>query len=403
MTITIAGGALATVGGGIGDAPRTIEGAYRFLRFAAYQWRGVASPTVTRSTMGASFPDYPDAGFPSGAGHPHDQFSSGCAAPSGRVYGIPDESPDILVIDPVAGTASRSAMGADLSGAVKRYKGAAYSPETGLIYCAPNYDTRGVLIIDDAAGTARIDAMGVADYTGPNKWCGLVRAPNGKIYGVPNQSTTFLIIDPVAGTAVRTALPGGTIVVPPNENQWSSGCLGIDGKIYCSPYNATKVLVIDPATDTIALTDFGLDLSTGTWQGSVAGPDGKIYMPPWGTETTDMLVLNPAAGTAARIAVPGAGGTNGKWQSGCVAPDGKVVFVPRSDVKLLVVDTIAGTFTRIDYGTNLVGSSKWHACCQALNGDIYGIPQDSPDILRIRYSVPAFPSWMLLGPVLDKL
>ena len=72
-----------------------------------------------------------------------------------------------------------------------------------------------------------------------NKWFGGVLGPDGKIYGIPFNSTSVLIIDPVAKTADTTTIAGLT-----GTYKWFGGVLGPDGKIYGIPCNSTSVLII---------------------------------------------------------------------------------------------------------------------------------------------------------------
>ena len=76
-------------------------------------------------------------------------------------------------------------------------------------------------------------------FTGLAKWYGGVLAPNGKIYGIPYNSTTILEIDPVTKTTSTFSSFAGT-------NNWRGGVLAPNGKIYGIPYNSTTVLEIDP-------------------------------------------------------------------------------------------------------------------------------------------------------------
>ena len=71
--------------------------------------------------------------------------------------------------------------------------------------------------------------------TGTNKWVGGVLAPNGKIYGIPFDSTQVLEIDPITQT---TALFGSLT----GENKWYGGVLAPNGKIYGIPLGSTQVL-----------------------------------------------------------------------------------------------------------------------------------------------------------------
>src|SRR5690606_3528679 len=65
------------------------------------------------------------------------------------------------------------------------------------------------------------------------------------------------------------------------SEKWAGIALGPDGKLYCAPYRAPDVLVIDPATGTAERTDFGLNLSgAGKWRGIALGPDGRLYCCP---------------------------------------------------------------------------------------------------------------------------
>ena len=68
---------------------------------------------------------------------------------------------------------------------------------------------------------------------------GGVLGPDGKIYGIPVNATDILVIDPVAGTATRTAM-GATLT---GSAKWYGGVLGPDGKIYGITNNATDILV----------------------------------------------------------------------------------------------------------------------------------------------------------------
>ena len=73
--------------------------------------------------------------------------------------------------------------------------------------------------------------------TGSFKWVGGVLAPNGKIYGIPLNSTTVLEIDPVNQTATTFgSLAGAT--------KWVGGVLAPNGKIYGIPFYSTTVLEI---------------------------------------------------------------------------------------------------------------------------------------------------------------
>jgi len=99
-----------------------------------------------------------------------------------------------------------------------------------------------------ATGAATRSAMG-ASLSGSDDWAGGVLGPDGKIYGIPYAASDILIIDPVAGTATRSAM-GASLS---GSNRWYGGVLGPDGKIYGIPYGSSDILTIEKATGVPAL------------------------------------------------------------------------------------------------------------------------------------------------------
>ena len=71
--------------------------------------------------------------------------------------------------------------------------------------------------------------------------------PDGKIYGIPRNASSVLIIDPTTDTADPDgiSLPPGPPVDPADEDKWTGGVLAPNGKIYCVPNEADSVLIID--------------------------------------------------------------------------------------------------------------------------------------------------------------
>ena len=195
-----------------------------FWQFQILKYSSIPLSEASRSAMGATLSD-------------SSKWVGGVLGPDGKIYGIPFYATDILIIDPIAGTASRSAMGATLSGSNK-WAGGVLGPD-GKIYGIPLSAT-DILIIDPIAGTASRSAMG-ATLSGSNKWYGGVLGPDGKIYGIPHYATDILIIDPIAGTASRSAM-GATL--SDSSSKWFGGVLGPDGKIYGIPRDATDILIM---------------------------------------------------------------------------------------------------------------------------------------------------------------
>ncbi|HAK16483.1 MAG TPA: hypothetical protein DCM65_09565 [Acinetobacter junii] len=82
-------------------------------------------------------------------------------------------------------------MGASLSGTSK-WMGGILGGD-GKIYCVP-YHSTNILIIDPILQTATRSSMG-ASLGGTYKWAGGILGGDGKIYCVPYDSTDILIID----------------------------------------------------------------------------------------------------------------------------------------------------------------------------------------------------------------
>ena len=103
------------------------------------------------------------------------------------------------------------------------------------------------------------------NFSEPYKWAGGVLAPNGKIYGIPHNSSSVLEIDPVS----RIAKTFGSYT---GSTNWIGGILAPNGNIYGIPHNATSVLEMD----------FGFPAATGSagsenW--ALSGLPGDILDP----------------------------------------------------------------------------------------------------------------------------
>ena len=78
-----------------------------------------------------------------------------------------------------------------------------------------------------------------------SSWNGGVLAPNGKIYGIPEDSNDVLIISPSANnvTVDLSTISG----LDGSLNKFSGGVLAQNGKIYAMPAQRTYVMIISPA------------------------------------------------------------------------------------------------------------------------------------------------------------
>jgi hypothetical protein len=246
------------------------------------------------------------------------------------------------------------------SGTLK-WAGGVLAPN-GKIYGIP-YNSTSVLVIDPVVGTATTFGSLSGNAA---KWIGGVLAPNGKIYGIPFDSTSILAIDPAVGTATTFGSLSGI-------SKWYGGVLASNGKIYGIPSSSTSVLVIDPTTNTTST--FGSFSGSLKWAGGVLAPNGKIYGIPF--NSTSVLVIDPVVGTATTF---GSLSGNAKWYGGVLAPNGKIYCNPNISTSVLVIDPTTNTTSTFG---SLSGNNKWGGGVLAPNGKIYSIPFSNTSILVI--------------------
>jgi len=127
---------------------------------------------------------------------------------------------------------------------------------------------------------------------------------------------------------------------------------------------------------------FGADLSGDMkWQGGVLGPDGKIYGIPY--NATDILIIDPVAGTATRSDMGASLQGSAKWSDGVLGPDEKIYGVPFNATDILIIDPVAGTATMWNMGAVLIGTEKWRGGVAGPGGRVYGIPYNATDVFVI--------------------
>jgi streptogramin lyase len=257
-----------------------------------------------------------ESNIPSTIGFSGAGFQSTIALKDGRICGVPYYANNVIFYDPKTKeyTTSNTVNGQWVSGVLA---------ENGKIYC-PGFRSKRILVVDPVAGTASTSVfspVGSADdpYSDPTNWAGSVLAPNGKIYGVPSGSTSVLEIDPVLGiTSTFGSLSS-------SNYKWWSGVLAPNGKIYCAPDAATTILKIDPIARTA--TTFGNTLSVISANEyiyfSILGSDGKIYYTLY--DSNKILRLDP---DTEQLSVYTTLGEYASFGSAVLAPNGNIYTIP---------------------------------------------------------------------------
>lgn len=114
-------------------------------------------------------------------------------------------------------------------------------------YCIPAKAEK-VLKIDASTDTTQISLVGAtSEGTTDNKWHEGALGVDGCIYAVPHYSSQVLKIDPSNDSVTKMAETYGT-----NNDKWSSVAVAYD-KIFGIPWNAGTILVIDPTNATTYL------------------------------------------------------------------------------------------------------------------------------------------------------
>ena len=93
-----------------------------------------------------------------------------------------------------------------------------------------------------------------------------------------------------------------------------------------------------PLAGTASLSTMGADLSGSGWSEAILGPDSKIYAVPY--TASDLLVIDPVAGTASRRSIDGIGPTSlGKWVMGDIVGN-KIYGIPYGSQDIILVELL---------------------------------------------------------------
>jgi DNA-binding beta-propeller fold protein YncE len=205
------------------------------------------------------------------AGTGTDKWYGAVKAQNGKIYSIPFNSTNVLVVDPVTNTISNFGS---LPAGGQKWRGGCLSPINGKIYGMP-YDSDTVLVIDPSNDS--VSTLGPIPPVGATsgRFAGCAIGTNGKLYAIPYNASTVLVID----TQDDSLSTLGSF--SSDAGKWEGGALGIDGKIYAAPYNSPSILAIDPLFETVE-TFGSLGAGGGKWRNPALGRDGRIYMTPAG-------------------------------------------------------------------------------------------------------------------------
>lgn len=292
------------------------------------------------------------------------------AAPNNRIYMIPSNAANVLVVDPSTNTAVATIPVAAGAGAYKWTSG--ILAPNGKIYGVP-MDSTSVLIIDPSTNT--VDTTTITGITGTNKFIGGAIAPNGKIYCPPYGSGVnyVLVINTNTNTTSQIAVSG---------TGWSGAVLANNGLIYCVPYSstATSVMIINPNTDTANTTTIPIS-GTNMYGGGALAPNGNIYCVPM--DVANIMIINPTTNTINQSAIVLSDSTTGKYRSAVCAPNGRIYGIPSNATNVLIIDPSSNTFNTSTIATGLTTLNKLGGGAVGFNGKIYVSPYDASGVYVI--------------------
>jgi len=213
--------------------------------------------------------------------------------------------------------------------------------------------------------TGITSTFGNTGQSSQGKWWGGVLASNGKIYGMPLNSTTVLEIDPITRT---------TSTFPSSSRGCAGGVLAPNGKIYGIPASSSfQVLEINPITRTTS--SFG---SGGTYIGGVLAPNGKIYGIP-NDARKQVLEIDPITRTTSTFGTITS--TYSGVEGGVLAPNGKIYGIPSGNNGLMLeIDPVARTTSLFSGGSS---GTYYAGGVLAQNGKIYCVPYDGAFVSNI--------------------
>ena len=283
----------------------------------------------------------------------YERYWGATAAPNGKVYGTPYSAGQILVIDPVAGTAVQT--GAYLTGNStlpqtgdtidfnydpfwNKYSGGALSSVTGNIYAMPRHGN-SILKIDTATDTVTeiplpsvlIDA---AAPLSKQKSFSTVEGPDGLIYSVPWYLEYLFWINPLTDEIgyheLTTEFDGSGSGYP---SSWFTYGETVGDSIYFSPGTATKVLKLTIAAGPslmqpdLTFEYIGSDLGLNTtikWRGIKDSGNGVLYCSPYGQ---DEILIIDTHDDSTQLVDTGKGGAQ-NWVDMTLASNGKIYANP---------------------------------------------------------------------------
>jgi hypothetical protein len=232
----------------------------------------------------------------------------------------------------------------------------------GRIFLVPNNSTTA-RIYNPVTNTITTPS---GSYPGSFAFYGGVLLPDGRVFLVPSSSTTARIYNPITDT---TTTPSGTY---PGAFSFAGGVLLPDGRVFLIPRNSTTARIYNPATDTLT-TPSGTYPGSSAFYGGVLLTDGRVFIVP--NNSTTARIYDPATDTVTTPNGTYFFSNNNDFASGVLLQDGRVLIIPQSSPSAVIYDPITNTIKTLS--TTFPGSAAFSGGVPLPDGRVFMVPLNS--------------------------
>ena len=309
-----------------------------------------------------------------------DKWEGSVPGINGSIYGIPNEADQVVKFNPV--DKSITHIGPHFGDRCKWKRGAITA--SGVIYCSPEGDHRGILKIDTNTDNVTELNRNLLPERAGCMWLSGAAAPDGRIYFMPYMAHHIMKLDPNNNDAISSV--GDDLGVQDLGHEWLyiGTVVGIDGCVYGIPSGTKRIVKYDPINDITSYVGEEADKVFRCGGNGVLGRDGCIYA----FATRDGRVLKIDTTNNSHCFV---GNTIqldhdliDPWGDAILGIDGCIYWPPVEATHIMKYDPHSNL-------TSLVGDDfirtrdefKWSGGCAAQDGIIYCLPCNANRILAI--------------------
>lgn len=301
-----------------------------------------------------------------------------------KIYVFPFNYDSILEIDPNESTVNKINTG--VTPVFFNFVIAPILGDNDKIYYLPS-DYPTIMEFNPADGS--INFLGDASIlTDPSivgssirRWVGVVKADNGKIYGIPSRASKVLEFNPSDGSI---NLLGNLDSLSVASAKWNTGTLSSDGKIYAFPWITDHILQINTLDGSVNIYGSSqLPIVNTGWGTCVEGLNNKIYSLPY--KETRILEFDPTDGSINFFDISEVPGTYKFDMPGQMfaSSNNRLYGVPLRADRAIEFNPDNGSIHYIGLNELTPGLTTAYRIINEFNNKLYSIPSDETRILEI--------------------